>query len=552
MPATRPYLILLFTLMGLSAHAQQSGGGGKPVEIIYAGSLEGFTTATNEPARKLLRDAAGQVQMRQSQDNGGRTTIWADSVIQYEQRNYIQFMGNVRVEMPNENGSTGTLTCSRMDYDSGTRILDAYDNVVLTDQGSTLTTNYLRHFRATSFSMYRNGGTITDPENILTSTFGYYYSTTRKATFRGEVRVNNPQYTLRSDTLDYETATRTAYFVAPTWMDGKGSSIGRSLWTKGGWYRTPDRVAYLYPRARLSDTSYTIYGDTLYFEDARNSGWAHCNVELVNKDTSIAIFGERGIFDRAAGSSRIYDHAFLIQRYDTDTLTMFADTLFSVDDSAAGNRRLRAYYNVRFAMREMQGKADSLEYNRIDSQLVMFRDPIIWAGASQLTGDTIHLWLKNKQLDSLWVHRNAFMTSAENIRDYNQISSKMIHGRFDQNELRWMLADGQAEMIYFTKDDTMQTGMSRTRSRALWMTLADQQPDYIRLVEGVEGTTYPMHEIALEQNFLRGFKWRGAERPRRYLLPDGPRLPALIDPRYPPNKQPKQATASTSAPPVRQ
>jgi lipopolysaccharide export system protein LptA len=72
---------------------------------------------------------------------------------------------------------------------------------------------------------------------------------------------------------------------------------------------------------------------------------------------------------------------------------------FNEKDST--NRYFEAYRNVRIFSDSLQSVCDSLFYSFKDSIFRLYKDPVVWAQNSQITGDTILLFTKNKKADML-------------------------------------------------------------------------------------------------------------------------------------------------------
>ncbi len=51
-----------------------------------------------------------------------------------------------------------------------------------------------------------------------------------------------------------------------------------------------------------------------------------------------------------------------------------------------------------------------------DSTIRMYRDPVLWSEQNQLTGDSIHIMMTNKALDSLVMYNTAFIVSRDTIK----------------------------------------------------------------------------------------------------------------------------------------
>ena len=67
------------------------------------------------------------------------------------------------------------------------------------------------------------------------------------------------------------------------------------------------------------------------------------------------------------------------------------------DTDSSSDKFFEAYSHVRIFSDSLQAVGDSLFYSLKDSVFRLFKSPVTWSQENQLTGDTIYLYLKNKQ-----------------------------------------------------------------------------------------------------------------------------------------------------------
>ncbi|WP_343531273.1 OstA-like protein [Pedobacter sp.] len=192
---------------------------------------------------------------------------------------------------------------------------------------------------------------------------------------------------------------------------------------------------------------------------------------------------------------------------------LMADSAINPADTVRA-RIIKAYHNVRVYKSNMQAKADSLFYNAADSSLRWYKNPILWSDGSQQTGDTIHVFFKNNKIHNFQVLQNGFIVNIEgDSTKFNQVKGKVITGFFVDGEMRNMYVDGNAESIYYSKDNkgnydnVNQTVSSRLRFRFL-----NKELTHIVTVREVEGAVDPMDKLEKEP-LLTGFIWKPELRP---------------------------------------
>ena len=177
-------------------------------------------------------------------------------------------------------------------------------------------------------------------------------------------------------------------------------------------------------------------------------------------------------------------------------------------------RVIKAYHNVRVYKTNMQARADSLFYTAADSTLRWYKNPILWAEGSQQTGDTIHVFFKDNKINSFQVLENAFIVNVEtDSTKFNQVKGKRVTGFFAAGDLRTVFVDGNAESIYYSKDDKGKYDrMSQSVSGRIKFLFKDNELTDILYIKEDEGVSYTIDKLPKE-TILTGFIWKPELRP---------------------------------------
>lgn len=198
----------------------------------------------------------------------------------------------------------------------------------------------------------------------------------------------------------------------------------------------------------------------------------------------------------------------------TNSKVSLPDTVVTNPLDTAKARTIKAYHNVRLFKSNLQAKADSLFYSAADSTLRWYKNPILWSNGTQQTGDTIIVYFKNDKIHNFQVLQNAFIVNVEtDSTKFNQVKGKIITGFFTDGELNNMYADGNAESIYFSKNDKgVYENVSQTVSSRLRFRFKDKKLTDIVTVREVEGAVDPIDKLTKE-SLLTGFIWKPELRP---------------------------------------
>lgn len=439
------------------------------------------------------------------------TVIYCDSAFLYDKENLLEAFGNVRIV----DNDTITITGRKLIYDGNGRKAQMRDNVIYTNGENQLFTDFLDYEMDTRVAHYFNNGRLVDANNTLSSRRGYFYSYEDKADFFGKVELLSPEYTLLADTLRYNTITKIAITEGRTEIITSDSTF---LHSNGGEFKTiPEQSSFV--RGQIDTRDYILEGDQLFFDDQNKFYTATGNVKMTAKNNDVIITGEKGIYWRNKGLSKVFGNPVMKKVMQADTFYLAADTLVSIEDKTDSLRRILAYKRVRMYRSNLQGKADSLAYFIADSSLTFYFDPVLWNLNNQINSDTIHLYLKNNVIDEMAMRRNAFIASEDTLRQYNQVKGRTMRAYFVDSRIRKVNVEGNGESIYYvlSDGDSLLMGMNRLLCSNMTMRFNTNELENITFYVSPEATFYPPHEITDNLTRLDGFAWRVAERPS---LPD--------------------------------
>lgn len=437
-------------------------------------------------------------------------TMACDSAILDPGRNYVEAHRRVVISTSRRIRLSG----SRLEYDGQQRVARLFDNIRLEQDSVRLLTNVLIYDRNTREGRYTGGGQLIDPRNTLSSRTGTYYASNRSALFEDSVRLTNPRYVLNTQRLRYLTETKTAYFVAPTYIRTKDA---RNLYTDGGWFDTRLNRTLLYPRPWYRDSIYFLRADTLFYDDSLKVGRAYCGLEMYNVDSSLQVRADNGTFFNNSREVWMTDHPYLIQQSKRDTMLLIADTLYVLDDSIGNRRVLQGMGKCRIHLRRLQARADSILYNRIDSTLQLFKDPVIWSGLNQLSGDTIRIWMVNQTVDSLIADGRAWVIARNDSAFDDQVKGRLLRAKFKDSQILRLYIDGNSESLYLVKEEGRRIGLNEAQCKSLKVYLSDNEPEKLLFIDEPEARFRPLHEVWGQRIELEGYRWRISERPRDYL-----------------------------------
>ncbi|MGB3144096.1 MAG: OstA-like protein [Maribacter sp.] len=496
------FIVLLFLVIPFLGFSQQEEASEEPkqINIVYGAN---FTKNEVEyPGASIFSKDDRQVQFEHQ-----GADLWCDVAIYYQLENRLEAIGNVILKQ----GDSIEMTSKKINYLGDVKLAKAWGNVVLTNSDMTLKTDTLRLDRVKQEAFYQDNGTVIDSANTLTSKIGKYFMELKKYQFLDSVHFQNPEYTLDSEQLDYYTTSKNAYMYGPSTIVGETYTI----YCERGFYDTKVESGYGIKNTRIDYSNRIIEGDSVYFNKVNEFASATNNItvtDTINKGIIRAHYAE---VYKAKDSVFATRRAVSISVQEQDSLYVHGDTLMVTGKPE--NRILRAFRNAKFYKTDLSGKCDSIHSSELTGITQLIKNPVIWNGANQMTGDSIHLKsnLETEQLDSLKVLNNAFVISLDSVSmdGYNQAKGINLYGKFIENELKIIDLVQNTEVIYYLyNDDDELIGIDKTVCSKIRITLAENDIEDLTFYINPDGDIAPDKNMPENTRKLKGFIWRGDER----------------------------------------
>lgn len=497
-------LLFLLSIFAIPAMGQR-------VRLEYADILKGGQQNGIRVAKPV-----GNVVFKQ-----GQTTIYCDSAILNKGENSIEAFGRIRIL----EGDSITITAGKLFYDGNRRVARLRKNVVFVKLKTvTLYTDNLDYYRNKNLATYFNGGKLVDTTNVLTSRKGYLNTLSSIASFKKDVVGENQDMTFKSDTLQYQTKTKVVNFLAPATVIDKD---GKVIQYNKGFYNTVSRISVLNDGV-IETKSNLMKGDQYKTDESKMFYQAIGHVEITAKEDDMIIYGDQGDYYKNLGRTKIFGNAY-VARFDNsaDTLFLRADTLVSVEGKDGRTKYLLAYPKVRVFKSDLQASADSLVYHSADSLMIFYRDPVLWNIGNQMTADTIRMTIRNKSLDRIFMINNSFVASEDELENYNQIKGRKMVAHLKDSKINHVDVAGNGESLYYALETkkierdslqatlTLMTGVNRIICSDMKINFAEGKVNNISFYVRPDAQFIPPQDLKKEDSQLKGFIWRGGERPTR-------------------------------------
>jgi lipopolysaccharide assembly outer membrane protein LptD (OstA) len=447
--------------------------------------------------------------------------LFCDSAFLNDKEAFLEAFGKVRIKQGKVN-----ITSSTLAYSGETKVAQLRKNITMRKEDMTLTTDFLDYNTATKIAYYYQGGKLvsTKNNNTLTSKKGYYNDITEAVLFIDSVLLVNPEYTITSDSLEYFTDTEKVRLLGKSTV----TSDNNVLHSNSGWYDTKKEICYFNKRAKVVTAEQVLESDSLYYDRKNGLGKAYNNVLITDTINHFIIAGNYATYNEQTKKMLVTNNMLLTQIIDGDSLLVSGDTLRSYIANPETDQRIFLTYNhVKFYRSDLQGACDSLVFSEQDSAFHMFKDPVLWSEESQLTGDTMHLYLKNKKINELFVPSGAFIASQEDSVSFNQIKGKKLNGYFKDNRIESMKITGNGQVIYYAFEEKKDTTTAVVTKNLIGVNKAECTNILVGFNEGniqsvgfmvkPHSVLYPIGEVKKEDLQFEDFKWQIDRRPKDKL-----------------------------------
>ncbi|HTY59973.1 MAG TPA: OstA-like protein [Bacteroidota bacterium] len=327
----------------------------------------------------------------------------------------------------------------------------------------------------------------------------------------GNVVVSDDSMTLRAPRGTYNRPERRA-----EGFDGVRLDEGATRLTADyGEYFAEERRAYFRTHVVVVDSTSIVSADTLLYWRITRRSRALGRVVVESPPDRLTISGGRLDNDAARLYSRMTVSPLLVQidsaadgRF--DTLRVRGRVLESFRDST---RRLIARDSVEVLRSDLAATSRYACFFTAGDSILLRQAPVIWYRETQVTGDSINVYMLRRKLERLLVMGSAFAASRSDSlhpERVDQIEGDRLRMLFGAGGLRRTDVEGRALSVYHLYDDTLANGLNKTSGDRIVMLFAEGKAEAITVYGGVEGEYFPENMVRGRESeyALPGFTWR--------------------------------------------
>ncbi len=420
-----------------------------------------------------------------AQEANQRITVTGDSLVGrvVNGETIREVIGNVVLKQGNV-----TVTCNKTIQNISRNEAELIGNVIVLQDSLTLKTSSGFYFGNSKKTRSTTGLVMNDGKVTLSADSGEYFFDEDKAIFETNVKLVDSLTTMTSDNLIY--------------------------------YQKEDR-AFATGNVKVTDETSVIFSDTL--DHNRKTGYsiADGNVRIINPENHTTVFSGHLENDSQKKYSFINENPVLLQidtTYNTendssdieriDTLIIDAKVMEAFRDST---KLFKAIDSVKILRAEFSSVNDITLLYRDSDIIVTYKlkkdssaQPVLWYDNSQLTGDSVTIYLEDNKIHKLDVDENSLMLSqnADYKERFDQTSSDSIRMFFRGNNIDRSEFFGNVYSYYFMFDNEKPNGLTKSTSNSATIFFKDNEVDEVKLFGSPNSEYYPEVKVkGLEKTF---------------------------------------------------
>lgn len=413
---------------------------------------------------------------------------------------------------------------------NGESIREVFGNVTLTQGNVVITCDKATQYLARNDAELI-GNVIARQEDLTIYTQqGFYYGNLRKCESHVGLKLNDREVELIATNGEYFFDLHKAVFEKNVKLYDSVSVLTSNKLT----YFRMEEKAIAEQDVKITDDENIIFADSLEHYRNQKITFAFNNVAIKNKKNNSMIFGDHLEDYTQKSYTKIDVNPFLIQ-VDTvfiniidttyaperiDTLTIFTlDSLLIRSQVMESFRDTLNYFVATDSVEILKGSFASKNNftilfrteNKIITKMINSVQPVLWYDNSQLTGDSITIYLDGSRIKNLDIDKNSFLLSQNKIYPvrFDQAASDKIKIYFKENKISRSEFYNDSKSIYYLYDENEPNGLAKSSSESATILFSNSKVDEVRLYGSPVSEYYPENQVENnERTFtLPGYKF---------------------------------------------
>ena len=338
-----------------------------------------------------------------------------------------------------------------------------------------------------------------------------------KVVLVGNVKVFREHVTVSAD--------RGVYYGNERRMDSEGNVRLQDgdvvLLADFGTYYPEEHRGHFLGNVTVNDTASVIQADELTYYEEDDRTIAQRNVRFIDDKNRMVIFGQRLEHEGTRGYTRVTELPRLLQIDTTaagtvDTLVVTSRMMESIIDST---RRYIATDSVALVRGELASLSEMTTFYPEQDRITLRGDPTMWYARTQVSGDSIDIFLRDRRAHRVVVMGRVFVISLGDTlypQRFDQVTGETMTMTFYEDKIERIEVNTTATSLYFLYDEGKPNGLNRSSGDSIIISFSDGLLRDLTVIGGVQGQYFPENMVAERESEynLVGFDWK-ENRPRK-------------------------------------
>jgi hypothetical protein len=137
--------------------------------------------------------------------------------------------------------------------------------------------------------------------------------------------------------------------------------------------------------------------------------------------------------------------------------------------------------------------------------------------------------IQHNTISKVYLVANAFVIAQDTLKNYNQIKGRKMTAELANSKIHRVMVTGNGETLYhaLTEDNKGLMGVNKSISSKITIRFVDGKVNNLTFYVKPDAKFIPPHELKKDEMTLKGFEWKGDEKPlREDVVRDAVKTPA--------------------------
>lgn len=436
-------------------------------------------------------------------------------------------------------------------YDVENKFCDFYGNVSIEKEDFYLKTDSLRYYLEDEFAVWNTPALIRNKDALIYAETGFYDLDDKFAQFAGNAQFKEDGKISRAQIIRYDGKTKETLLIGEalyinnreivcgdTIVNNQNTKfsqiIGNAYYENEKSQASGEKIIYDEDKESfdiegggvIKDSTITLSALSMDYSRKTKVGVFEGNVVVIDTSSNTTLRCDYLNYDGANDYFKASNQAgkpVLEIEVDGENLAISSDTLISLKkfiqtDSTSMDtvKYLIADNGVKIYRSNFQASCDSLVFCDQDSSFTLMDLPVLWTDSTQMTGDIIKLFLKNKKLDKMIIPSNPLIISSKDEQFFNQMAGRQMEAYFKDGNISSLSMDQNANVVYYLMDEEdAYLAVNTTTTAYFVIYFENKKVQDIKFYRETNSEVLPMEKTNHEQLKLSGFRWIIDQRPKK-------------------------------------